>query len=88
MCVPHLRRTTGTFYLDGQGVWTEDRRPERRHLCLGRSYLVGGTDQALSWQPLRFEGETGINIAAGVLSVSLRNAGLAMAASRGCDENR
>jgi Protein of unknown function (DUF992) len=44
-------------------------------LGLGANVLVGGTGQAFSLQPLSLEGETGINIAAGVLAVTLRNVG-------------
>jgi hypothetical protein len=41
---------------------------------LGANVLVGGTGDSFSLQPLSLEGETGINIAAGVLAVTLQDA--------------
>ena len=38
---------------------------------LGANVLVGGTGRAFSLQPLSIEGETGLNIAAGVTTVTL-----------------
>jgi hypothetical protein len=38
---------------------------------LGANVLVGGTGRAFSLQPLSVEGQTGINIAAGVTTVTL-----------------
>lgn len=38
---------------------------------LGANVLVGGTGRAFSLQPLSLEGQTGINIAAGVTTVTL-----------------
>ena len=40
-------------------------------LGVGANALVGGTGQAFSLQPISVEAETGINIAAGVASVTL-----------------
>ncbi len=41
---------------------------------LDANVLVGGTGRSFSLQPLVVDGETGINIAAGVLTVTLRQA--------------
>ncbi|MBM6595215.1 DUF992 domain-containing protein [Microvirga pudoricolor] len=40
----------------------------------GASALIGGTGRAFSLQPIAVEGETGINLAAGVRTVTLRPA--------------
>jgi hypothetical protein len=37
--------------------------------------LVGGSDNSFALQPLSFEGQTGLNIAVGVVSLELRPAG-------------
>jgi hypothetical protein len=39
---------------------------------LGANVLIGGTERAFSLQPLSVEGQIGVNIAAGVTSVTLR----------------
>ena len=41
----------------------------------GASALIGGTGRAFSLQPVSVEGEVGINLAAGVRTVTLRPAG-------------
>jgi len=41
---------------------------------LGANVLVGGTGRSFSLQPLSVEGQVGVNIAAGVTSVTLRSA--------------
>ena len=40
-------------------------------LGLGADVLLGGTEKAFALQPLAVEGETGINIAAGVEQIEL-----------------
>jgi len=37
--------------------------------------LVGGSDNSFALQPLSFEGQTGLNVAVGVASLELRDAG-------------
>ena len=41
---------------------------------LGANVLVGGTGRAFSLQPLSIEGEVGINVAAGVTTLTLASA--------------
>ena len=42
-----------------------------KYVGVGANALVGGNDQSFSLQPLSVDGETGINIATGVLRVTL-----------------
>jgi hypothetical protein len=39
---------------------------------LGANVLVGGSDQSIALQPLSVEGQTGLNVAAGITKVKLR----------------
>lgn len=39
---------------------------------LGANVLVGGSDRSFALQPLSFQGQTGLNVAAGVSSLELR----------------
>jgi hypothetical protein len=41
---------------------------------LGANVLVGGSDRTVSLQPLSIQGQTGLNVAAGVTQLSLRPA--------------
>ena len=41
---------------------------------LGANVLVGGSDRTISLQPLSVQGQTGINVAAGVTELTLRPA--------------
>ena len=38
----------------------------------GANVLVGGSDRTISLQPLSIEGNTGLNVAAGIGAISLR----------------
>src|SRR3569832_604394 len=41
---------------------------------LGANVLVGGLDKSIALQPLSFEGNRGLNVAAGIGSISLKSA--------------
>jgi len=41
---------------------------------LGANVLVGGLDKSIALQPLSFEGNKGLNVAAGIGSISLKSA--------------
>jgi hypothetical protein len=42
---------------------------------LGANVLVGGFDKSVALQPISFEGNTGLNVAAGIGSISLHHVG-------------
>ena len=39
---------------------------------LGANALIGGSNQQIALQPLSIEGQTGLNVAAGIASMALR----------------
>jgi hypothetical protein len=39
---------------------------------LGANALIGGSNQQIALQPLSIEGQTGLNVAAGIASIVLR----------------
>jgi hypothetical protein len=41
---------------------------------LGANVLVGGLDKSIALQPLSIEGNKGLNVAAGIGSISLKSA--------------
>jgi len=41
---------------------------------LGANVLVGGLDKSVALQPVSVEGSTGLNVAAGIGSISLKHA--------------
>lgn len=43
---------------------------------LGANVLVGGLDKSIALQPVSVEGSTGLNVAAGIGSISLKHIGL------------
>lgn len=61
------------FFVTAAPLVPQIEQPSRHHFdrwgCRPNA-LVGGTDNSFSVQPLSVEGETGINIATGVLKVT------------------
>ena len=48
---------------------------------VGANVLVGGSNRSITLQPVSFEGNTGLNVAAGIGSITLRFQGAAVAPS-------
>ena len=55
-------------------TWSEaDRREYLGGIGLGANVLVGGLDKSIALQPVSVEGSTGLNVAAGIGSISLKH---------------